>query len=85
MDFKERLKKLGRVLLYGTIWVYVLSIPVGEKLLFDHVYDVLVDNSVIHAIQRETKTAWRDLKGKARSALADTENDVPKEVKTKEF
>lgn len=87
MDLKERLKKAGRVLLYGTIWVYVLSIPVGEKLLFDHAYDVLVENSVVNAIHREVKSAWRDVKGKARSALADSESDIPKEAgkETKEF
>ncbi|RYZ60303.1 MAG: hypothetical protein EOP07_01290 [Proteobacteria bacterium] len=85
MDLKERLKKAGRVLLYGTIWVYVLSIPVGEKLLFDHAYDVLVENSVVNAIQREVKSAWRDAKGKARSALADSENEIPKEVETEKF
>lgn len=87
MDWKERLKKVGRVLLYGTIWVYVLSIPIGEKLLFDHAYDVLVENSVVNAIHREVKSAWRDVKGKARSALADSENEMPKDVskQTEEF
>jgi len=85
MDLKERLQKVGRVLFYGMIWVYVLSIPVGEKLLFDHAYDVLVENSVVNAIQRDAKTVWRDVKGKARSALADSESELPKDLETAEF
>ena len=87
MDIKERVKKVGKLVLTGAIWVYVLSIPVGEDLLFDKIYDVLVDNSVVHAIQREAKTTWRGVKVQARSALADTESDIPSKAKNveKEF
>ncbi len=85
MAIKEHLKKVGRVLLYGTIWVYVLSIPLGDRLLFDHAYDVLVENSIVNAIQRDAKTAWREVKNKARLALADTENELPKKVETQKF
>ncbi len=81
MDWKERAKKVGRTLLYGAIWVYVLSIPVGDRLLFDHAYDLMVDNSVVHTIQREFTAAVKQAKHKARAALADGESDLPREAK----
>lgn len=75
---KERLKKLGRVLLVGAIWVYVLSIPVKGQILFDYAHGVLVQNSLVDVLTQRFNTAVRDLKGKARSALADSEPEIEK-------
>ncbi len=78
MDIKEKAKKIGRILGVGAIWVYVLSIPYNDRLLFDHAYDVLVDNKVVHAITREVKVAIRDAKSKAREALDEPTSEVAK-------
>lgn len=78
MDIKEKAKRLGKILGVGALWVYVLSIPYGDRLLFDHAYDVLVDNKVVHAITREAKIVIRDAKTKARSALEESETEVAK-------
>lgn len=76
MDLKEKGKSLGKILAVGAIWVYILSIPYNGRLLFDHAYDVLVDNSVVHSITREAKVAMSDAKKKARSALEEGETEV---------
>ncbi len=78
MDIKEKAKKVGRILGVGAIWVYVLSIPYNDRLLFDHAYDVLVDNKVVHTITREVKVAIRDAKSKARDALDEPSTEVAK-------
>jgi hypothetical protein len=78
MDLKEKAKKAGRILGVGAIWVYVLSIPYGDRLLFDHAYDVLVDNKVVHTITRELKSGIKQAKSKARQALDDGETEVAK-------
>lgn len=78
MDLKEKIKKVARILGVGAIWVYVLSIPYEGRLLFDHAYDHLVDNKVVHAITREAQTAMRDAKTKAREALEESETEVAK-------
>mgnify|MGYP007112287794 CR=1 FL=1 len=78
MGLKENAKKVGRVLGVGAIWVYVLSVPYEGRLLFDHAYDVLVDNKVVHAITREAKLAIHQAKSKARDALEDSETEVAK-------
>lgn len=78
MDIREKAKQAGKILGVGAIWVYILSIPYNDRLLFDHAYDVLVDNSVVHAITREAKSAMHDAKQKARHALEDSETEVAK-------
>ncbi|MES2745405.1 MAG: hypothetical protein V4655_08255 [Bdellovibrionota bacterium] len=78
MDLKEKAKKVGRILGIGAIWVYVLSIPYGDRLLFDHAYDVLVDNKVVHTITREVKSGIKHAKSEARRALDDGETEVAK-------
>lgn len=75
---KERLKKLGRILGIGAIWVYVLSIPYKDKILFDYAHGLLVQNSLVDVLSREFNTAVRDLKGKAREALAEKEPEIKK-------
>ena len=73
---KERLKQLGRGLGYGAIWVYILSVPIKGQILFDYVHGLLVQNALVDAAAREFNTALRDLKGKARSALAESEPEI---------
>ena len=81
MSMKDRLKKAGRVLLIGAIWVYVLSIPAGGQLLFDHAHGLLVQNAVVQALQREAKSTWSSFKAQARLALAETNDDTEAEVR----
>lgn len=78
MDLKEKVKKAARILGVGAIWVYVLSIPYEGRLLFDHAYDHLVDNKIVHTITREAKSAMKDAKTKARQALDESETEVAK-------
>lgn len=78
MDLKENLKKSARILGVGAAWVYILSIPYEGRLLFDHAYDHLVDNKIVHAITREAQVVMKDAKGKVRQALDESEAEVAK-------
>ncbi len=50
---RENLKKVGKVLLHAVFWVYVLSIQIAGKSLYQHAHGVLVENPVIAAIDEE--------------------------------
>ncbi len=50
---RENLKKVGKVLLHATFWVYVFSIQIAGKSIYQHAYGVLVDNPVVQAIDEE--------------------------------
>lgn len=71
---KKILKNLG----IGIIWVYILSIRVGGQTLFRYANDILVQNSIVEAIDHtladgvdafagRISTAFRSWKGSGRS------------------
>jgi len=50
---REHFKTSGKVLLHAVFWVYVFSIQIAGKSIYQHAHGVLVDNPVVHAIDEE--------------------------------
>lgn len=71
-------KKVFKSLGIGIIWVYILSIRIGGQTLFRYANDILVQNSIVEAIDHtladsvdavagRVSTAFREWKGSGRS------------------
>jgi hypothetical protein len=52
------IRMLGKVALQMVLWVFVLSISWGGRTLFDRAHGVLVENSVVEAIDSELAGMW---------------------------
>lgn len=73
----ETTKKILRILGIGVIWVYIFSIRIGGHTLFSYANDILVQNSIVEAIDHtladtvdslasRVSTAFRSWKGSAK-------------------
>jgi len=55
---REHLKKLGKLTLTAILWVFILSIRVDGRTLFSHANEVLVQNSIVRAVDGELANLW---------------------------
>ena len=53
------LKWLLRTALQGIVWVFILSISVDGRPLFSHAQDVLVQNTVVRAVDEQLAELWQ--------------------------
>ncbi len=53
----DRVKNTLKFLGTGVLWVYILSIRVGEGTIFHHANDILVKNQIVEAIDRQLSDA----------------------------
>jgi len=49
----DRTKKILRFFGMGVLWVYLLSIRVGGETIFHYAHDILVENQIVEAIDRQ--------------------------------
>lgn len=54
----DRTKKVLKFLGMGVLWVYILSIRVGRETVFYHAHDILVENQIVDAIDRQLAEAY---------------------------
>jgi hypothetical protein len=54
----DRTKKVLKFFGMGVLWVYSLSIRVGSETIFYHAHDILVENQVVEAIDRQLAEAY---------------------------
>jgi hypothetical protein len=54
----DRTKKVLKFFGMGVLWVYILSIRVGSETIFYHAHDILVENQVVEAIDRQLAEAY---------------------------
>jgi hypothetical protein len=55
---REHFKKLFKLSLTAIMWVFILSIRVEGRTLFSHANEVLVQNSIVRAIDGELANLW---------------------------
>ena len=60
------IRMLGKVTLQMVLWVFVLSISWGGRTLFDRSHGVLVENSIVSAIDSELAGVWSRISETAR-------------------
>lgn len=54
----DRMKGVLKFFGLGVLWVYILSIRVGETTIFHHANDILVQNQIVEAIDRQLAEAY---------------------------
>jgi hypothetical protein len=56
----DRMKNVFKCLVVGVVWVYILSIRVGGQTLFHYANDILVQNQIVEAIDRQLADTVQD-------------------------
>ena len=70
------IKWLGRTMLTAVIWVFILSIHWNGRTLFDHAHDILIDNSIVQAIDEKMAEIWDNVTDTAKATMdGDREKD----------
>ena len=54
----DRTKTVLKFFGMGVLWVYILSIRVGSETIFYHAHDILVENQIVEAIDRQLADAY---------------------------
>ena len=63
-----RVKKFSRYVLIFVVWIFCLSIRIGDKTIFDHAHGVLVENRIVHAVDEEISDLLHSISKTARVA-----------------
>lgn len=50
-----------KLILQMVIWVFVLSVKIDNKLVFDHAHDFLVKNEIVATLQGQFGELWDDV------------------------
>ena len=58
---KERLKKIGRISLYAILWIFIFSIRIDGKTLFQYGHGVFVENRIVGAVDHQANLMWTRL------------------------
>ena len=53
----DRTKNILKFFGLGILWVYILSVRVGGQTIFHHANDILVQNQIVEAIDRQLAEA----------------------------
>lgn len=56
-----------KVVLQLVVWVFILSIQIEDKLIFDHAHDFLVKNQVVDTLSAQFGQLWNEVMETARS------------------
>lgn len=54
----DRTKKVLKFMGMGVLWVYILSIRIGQETIFYHAHDILVENHIVEAVDRQLAEAY---------------------------
>ncbi len=66
----DRTKRVLKFIGLGVVWVYILSIRIGNQTIFFHANDILVQNQIVEAIDRQLADSWDSLSTKASDTFA---------------
>ncbi len=72
---KEYLKKLLRFLGIGALWLFIFSIPIKGRFLFDRLSSSLVPFGLVSAIGAQMERTWYSTKNMVIMALSDAEQE----------
>jgi hypothetical protein len=63
------LKWFGKTLLSAAMWVFILSINYQGKTLFSYAHDILVENTIVEALDRQLADIWHRVSEGTKAAL----------------
>lgn len=75
---RDILRQIGKVMIQGIMWVFILSISWNGKSLYSYAYDVLVDNTLVRTLDGEFAEVWYKL---VKTAKVTFSEPLPEEVK----
>ena len=55
---KDYLKRLGRILLHASFWIFVFSVRWDGRTLFSYGNEILVQNRIVKAIDESMGDIW---------------------------
>ncbi len=70
---KDFFKKVLRFIGIGAIWLFLFSIPIKGRFIFDRLSEGLVPYGLVSAIGAQIEKTWYSAKAMARNALSDGE------------
>ncbi len=71
----DMIRMFAKIALQMVIWVFVLSVSWSGQTLYERAHSVLVDNSIVAAIDSELANLWDRLAETARMAFAKETTD----------
>jgi hypothetical protein len=66
----DRTKRVLKFLGLGVLWVYILSVRVSNETIFQHANNILVQNQIVEAIDRQLAETWDSVSAKAGDMFA---------------
>jgi len=75
---RDLLRHVGKVIIQGIIWVFILSISWNGKTLYSISYDLLIDNTLVRTLDAELADVWYKLMKTAKVTFSEP---IPDEVK----
>jgi len=66
----DRTKNILKFLGMGVLWVYILSVRIGNETLFHRANNILVKNQVVEAIDRQFAEAYEGVSKQASDVFA---------------
>jgi len=54
----DRTTKVLKFLGMGVLWVYILSIRIGQETIYYHAHDILVENQIVDAIDHQLAESY---------------------------
>lgn len=55
---KDLITWILKLLFQLIFWVFVLSIRVNDRTLYDHSYDILIDNELVQSVDEKVEDLW---------------------------
>lgn len=68
-------KWISKVTLQGILWVFLLSITVSGRPLFDHAHSTLVQNALVQTVDEELSSLWDKLTKTAKVTFSEGQDD----------
>lgn len=77
---KDLFKKLYKPLFYIILSVYVLSISINGRLLFDYAHEFFVENKVVSIVSDHGHSIYEQLTDKIRLSVLETAGEPTEEI-----
>lgn len=58
-----------KALLSLVVWVFVLSVEIEDKMLFEHAHGFLVDNEIVTALKGQMNEIWEEVSQTAKKGI----------------
>lgn len=72
----DMIKWVFKVALQGIVWVFLLSISVNGRTLFEHAHQTLVQNTLVQTMDEELGDLWTKLSRTASATFSEkSKND----------